>query len=88
MNNILYKYLIIINIISFISYTKDKYNAIKNKRRIKEKTLLLYTILGGISGVLAMIIFHHKTKKIKFWIINIISIIIWIYIIYLFKGVK
>ena len=38
--------------------------------------------IGGIIGsLLGMLFFHHKTKKIKFYIHIIISIIIWMYII-------
>lgn len=75
-------YLIIINIISFILYGLDKYKAIINKWRIPESVLLTISFLGGgIGSLLGMYIFRHKTKKKKFIIINLISIIILIFII-------
>ena len=60
-------YLITINIITFILYSIDKYNAIHGKWRIRELILLLSAFIGGpIGAILAMKIFRHKTKKAKF----------------------
>ncbi len=76
-------YLIIINIISFICYGIDKYRSIKNKFRISEKSLFILSFLGGMIGsIIGMRLFHHKTKKYYFYIVNILSLIIWIFIIY------
>ena len=56
-------YTIIINIIGFFSMLIDKRRAIKNKRRIPEKTLFLIAIIGGSVGSIAgMRLFRHKTK--------------------------
>ena len=42
----------------------DKYAAIRNQKRISEKTLLLLAAIGGtIGSSLAMLIFRHKTSK-------------------------
>ena len=75
-------YLILgINIFSFILMGIDKYKAIKNNYRISENTLLFISILGGgIGSLLGMILFHHKTKKLKFQILVPISILINIYL--------
>ena len=76
------EYLVIINIISFILYGIDKYLAIKQKYRISEISLYIASIIGGcFMGIIGMKVFHHKTRKISFWIVNIISMILWIYII-------
>ncbi len=75
-------YMIAINIITFLLYFIDKRKAIKNKRRISEKTLCVFTLLSPpIGSLLGMYLCHHKTKKIKFHLINILSIIIWFFII-------
>lgn len=75
-------YLIVINIFSFVTYGLDKYFSKKKMFRISEKTLLLLSIMGGYFGALiSMYLFHHKTKKIKFKIINIISLVIWSYLL-------
>lgn len=73
-------YLIIINVIAFILCALDKFLAIHNKRRIKEFTLLLGSVLGGALGFLiSMYLFHHKTKKRKFQILIPLFIILWIF---------
>lgn len=74
-------YLIVINIISFTFTGMDKYFAIKRMMRIEEKLLFLLSILGGFLGsLLGMYLFHHKTKKIKFYLVNFLSMIVWILI--------
>ena len=75
-------YLVVINIITFFSYILDKWFAIKNKRRISEFQLLLLSICGGcFLGFISMYLVHHKTRKFKFIIINIIAIIVWFFIL-------
>lgn len=64
---ILVYWLILVNLAAFILYGADKSYAKKGKRRIPEKTLLLWAFLGGsIGALLGMKIFHHKTLKPKF----------------------
>lgn len=74
-------YLLGINIFSFIIYGVDKLLAVKKLFRISEYSLFILAIFGGgIGSLLGMRVFHHKTKKKVFWIINIITSIIWIII--------
>ena len=74
-------YLLGINIFSFIIYGVDKLLAVKKLFRVSEYSLFILTIFGGgIGSLLGMKVFHHKTKKKVFWIINIIASIIWIII--------
>ena len=62
-------YLVIINVITFGMFGVDKYKAIRQEWRIRESTLLGLALIGGsIGGWLAMYIFHHKTKKAKFFV--------------------
>lgn len=69
-------YIAIVNFVSFIIFGIDKYLAIKNKRRISEKTLFFISIIGGSLGsILGMNIFRHKTKKKKFLVIYLFLII-------------
>ncbi len=78
----MFKYLIIINIFSFIIYFIDKVLAIKKLYRISEISLIIISILGGmVGGLMSMLIFRHKTKKIYFYLINIFSLILWIFIL-------
>ena len=77
-----YSYLLINNIISFFMYYKDKRNSIKKKTRIPEKYLLLISILGGnLGSLISMFMFHHKTKHLKFLIINPLCLIIQLYLL-------
>ena len=56
-------YLILLSIITFITYGADKKKAKDGKYRTKEKTLLLLSFFGGaFGGYPAMLIFRHKTK--------------------------
>ena len=60
-------YLVIINIIAAAVCVADKRKAIKQKRRISEKTLFMLSIIGGSVGMYgAMQLVRHKTKHIKF----------------------
>lgn len=62
-------YLLFINIISVVLTVKDKRNAIKKKKRVKENTLMLLSLMGGgIVMYLTMVSIHHKTKHRKFMI--------------------
>lgn len=75
-------YLIIINLICFIICFIDKYKAKKNKYRIPEIVLLLISFIGGCFGFfIGMILFHHKTKKIKFYILIPLFMIVWLVIL-------
>lgn len=65
----LISYLIIINIIAFISMYIDKQKAIHKKWRTKEITLMTLSFIGGSIGMLlGMHTFRHKTKHKKFTI--------------------
>ena len=75
-------YLVIINIIAFVVYGIDKFNAVHKTYRVSEYSLYVLSVFGGpIGSLLGMRVFHHKTRKLSFWIINIISLIIWFLII-------
>lgn len=71
-------YLAIINSITFILYGVDKFLAVKHYYRISERLLYLFSFLGGALGALfGMLFFRHKTLKLKFYLVNIISLILW-----------
>ncbi len=62
-------YLLFINVVTFIAFGVDKRKAKHNKWRIAEKTLLGLAAIGGsVGALLAMRMFHHKTKHKKFYI--------------------
>jgi uncharacterized membrane protein YsdA (DUF1294 family) len=76
-------YLIGINSISFLLMGIDKYKAIKNKWRIQENTFLILALFGGFIGILlGMILFHHKTQKLKFKLLIPLTMLINFYIFF------
>lgn len=69
-------YLILINLIGFLSMGLDKSKARRGKWRIKERTLFLIALVGGSTGSLCgMFFFRHKTKHRSF-VIGIPAILI------------
>ena len=78
-------YLFVVNLISLIIYIIDKYAASRSENRVRERYLLFSGFIGGVIGsLIGMILFRHKTKKKKFWILNILFMLMWCYIIYMF----
>ena len=62
-------YLLIINIIGFLSMAIDKFKAKKQMWRIKEQTLFIIAMIGGsIGSIIGMYTFRHKTKHLTFTI--------------------
>ena len=62
-------YLVVIHVLAFLAMYIDKKKAEKGKWRISESTLFVLAAGGGsIGGILGMIIFRHKTKKLRFTI--------------------
>lgn len=60
-------YLILINGWSFMIMGVDKRRAKKREQRIPEKTLWLFTVIGGSLGsYFGMKHFRHKTKHAQF----------------------
>ncbi|MCL2353454.1 MAG: DUF1294 domain-containing protein [Defluviitaleaceae bacterium] len=67
----------LINIISFSLYAIDKKRASKGQWRIKEGTLILFTVFfGGIGGFLGMSVLRHKTTKPSFKLAAAIGLIV------------
>ena len=85
MAQIIICYLVMVNLVAFITYGIDKLKARRNKKRIPEATLLLLAIVGGSIGAwLGVKVWHHKTlhKKFKYGIplIIIVQIALCIYL--------
>ena len=58
---------VVTNLICFFLMRYDKQCARQGKRRIPERTLFLSAgLFGALGGVLAMHVFHHKTKHWDF----------------------
>ena len=60
-------YFSVMSVVTFILYGADKRKAENNKYRISEKVLLGISLAGGaFGGLVAMAVFRHKTRKLKF----------------------
>ena len=67
MANMLFYYLIVINVVIFTVYGIDKLKAKQGSWRISEATLLILAIIGGsIGALLGMKVWRHKTQHKKF----------------------
>ena len=71
-------WLVVINVATAAAYAYDKMSARRGGRRIRERTLLLLNVLGGVVG--AWIVFfgmRHKTLHRRFWIVQSLATILW-----------
>ena len=60
-------WLALMNIALFVLMGRDKAAAQAGARRTPETTLLALAVLGGsLGGMLGMVVFRHKTRKIAF----------------------
>lgn len=91
MNEALMYFCIVINIITFLVFGYDKWQAKNNKKRVSEFHLLLLTAIGGtIGGLLGMNFFKHKTNKfsfiLSFYAIAILQVVLLYFGIQMFKS--
>ena len=62
-------YTLVINIIAILITGYDKLCAKKHSWRVKERTLMLVSVLGGSIGMyITMQLIRHKTRHFKFMI--------------------
>ncbi|MBO0471979.1 DUF1294 domain-containing protein [Enterococcus sp. DIV0242_7C1] len=75
-------YLMIVNVFEFFAMYLDKKRAEKKRWRVPEFDLLFIGIIGGgIGGLLAQQLFHHKTRKLRFYFFFIFGTLVAIAII-------
>lgn len=59
--------LLALNLLAFCLMGIDKRRAVRGRWRIPERTLLLScACFGALGGLLAMRVFHHKTRHARF----------------------
>jgi len=67
----------IMSLFTFTLYAIDKKKAMKQRYRVKEKTLFIFSLLlGALGALLAMQVFRHKTKHWYFYVINWIALLV------------
>ena len=70
-------WLILVNVVTGAAYAYDKLAARRGRRRIRERTLWLLCLLGGVGG--AWLVFfgmRHKTRHRSFWIVQAVATIL------------
>lgn len=82
---VLYAYLIGINIATMILYGYDKRQAIAAGGRVPELVLHVAALAGGSLGaLLGQVVFHHKTKKLKFKAVFIAVVLLQVILVILY----
>ena len=87
------KYIIILwliwNLVVFFIYGIDKSKARREARRISEKFLLLVALIfGAVGAMFGMVVFNHKTSKMKFRLLVPLLVVLnlllgWIALVYM-----
>ncbi len=75
----------IFNSIAFLIFANDKRKARNNAWRTPENLLLLVAAFGPFGAYAAMLIFRHKTRKLKFYLVPVFLIAHVVAIIYLLR---
>ncbi len=65
----------VLNSIAFLLYAHDKRKAKSGAWRTPETLLLLVAAIGPFGAYGAMILFRHKTRKLKFYLVPVFLII-------------
>ena len=79
-------FLIIVNCVALIMFGVDKLQSKKRGWRIPESRLLLAAFFGPFGAYAGMLLFRHKTRKIKFLLVPIFLIIQVVLIVYFYFG--
>ncbi len=84
MNHVFPVYLALVNIVAFHFYRIDKQRARKGQWRIREDQLIMLAMIGGgIGALLAMRLFHHKTRHVKFTVLVPLFTLAWCFFAYM-----
>jgi uncharacterized membrane protein YsdA (DUF1294 family) len=79
---ILLAWLVVVNVATAAAYAYDKLAAPRGGRRVRERTLWLLCLAGGVGG--AWLVFfgmRHKTRHRSFWIVQSIATVLWVAIL-------
>lgn len=70
-------YMLAMSVVTFFVFMADKQKAKNNAWRIRERTLILLSFLGGSVGAMfGMFALRHKTKHISFLILIPLSLVL------------
>ncbi len=80
----LFVFLAVVNIFSMIVFGVDKLKSKRGTWRIPESRLLLVALFGPLGAYTGMLLFKHKTRKVKFLLVPIF-LFIQVYLIVYFR---
>ena len=72
-------WLVAVNVATAAAYAYDKSAARRGGRRVRERTLWILCLAGGVGG--AWFVFfgmHHKTRHRSFWIVQGVATVAWV----------
>ena len=72
-------WLVVINVATAAAYAYDKLAAPRGARRVREGTLWILCLAGGVGG--AWLVFfgvRHKTRHRSFWIVQSAATLLWV----------
>jgi len=72
-------WLLAVNVVTAGAYAYDKLAAPRGGRRIRERTLWLLCLAGGVAG--AWLVFfgmRHKTLHRSFWVVQSLATVLWV----------
>ena len=79
--------LLIWNALVMLFYGLDKSRALRGARRIRERSLLFAAfLLGGLGAMFGMVVFNHKTSKLRFRITVPLCAVLTLFVYLVFFG--
>lgn len=62
---------VVVNVVSLVFFGIDKLRSMSGGWRISERRLLLAAFFGPFGAAAGMLLFRHKTRKLKFLLVPI-----------------
>jgi len=66
-------FLVAVNTVSLVLFGVDKLKSMSGGWRIPENRLLLVALCGPFGAFAGMLLFRHKTRKIKFFLVPLLT---------------
>jgi uncharacterized membrane protein YsdA (DUF1294 family) len=73
--SILIVLLLILNVPSLVLFGVDKLKSMRRGWRVRESRLLLAAFFGPFGAYAGMLLFRHKTRKVKFFLVPLFMFI-------------
>lgn len=68
---LLFLFLVVVNGISLVIFGLDKWQSKRGGWRVSEVRLLLVAFFGPFGALAGMLLFRHKVRKVKFWLVPV-----------------